>query len=342
MAKKKATATGSRKTTAGAAHAAGARSARQGAAAGAKGKGRRQSRATSRVAARRKQKIRKRVCRLGTAAADGAAACGDRSAAALPGRRKLCAGASGRGAPRRPTWRWAMRTCAGPALRGCAWRTFRRPGSSGEALDDYADYLGAQAAFRANRGADAYSLLEHFAERYPDSIFVPNAPVLLANAHLQQGDGQGALAVLQPLTGTPHGDARGLPLCAGAGVPGERATRRRRRRLYREIYVKQPLSSEAVQARQQLQAMGDAADCGGAEAARGRAVQREALHGGERGVPGDREERLASLCAGGRDALAIYAAVCDLKLKHLSRREVERLPETGDDSAALKLYMLPS
>ncbi len=36
----------------------------------------------------------------------------------------------------------------------------------------------------------------------------------------------------------------------------------------------------------------------------------------------------------------IYAAVCDFKLKHLSRRDVERLPETNDDSAALKMYML--
>ena len=41
-----------------------------------------------------------------------------------------------------------------------------------------------------------------------------------------------------------------------------------------------------------------------------------------------------------RNALAIYAAVCDFKLKHLSRRDVEKLPDTGDDSEALKLYML--
>jgi soluble lytic murein transglycosylase len=40
-----------------------------------------------------------------------------------------------------------------------------------------------------------------------------------------------------------------------------------------------------------------------------------------------------------RDALEIYAAVCDLKLKRLSRNDVEKLPVTGDDSAALKLYL---
>ena len=41
-----------------------------------------------------------------------------------------------------------------------------------------------------------------------------------------------------------------------------------------------------------------------------------------------------------RDALTIYAAVCDFKLKHVGRREIEKLPETNDDTAALKMYML--
>jgi soluble lytic murein transglycosylase len=46
------------------------------------------------------------------------------------------------------------------------------------------------------------------------------------------------------------------------------------------------------------------------------------------------------LSAADRDALIVYAAVCDFKLKHLGRRDVEKLPDTGDDSEALKLYML--
>jgi len=41
-----------------------------------------------------------------------------------------------------------------------------------------------------------------------------------------------------------------------------------------------------------------------------------------------------------RDGLTIYAAVCDFKLKHLGRRDIEKLPDTSDDTAALKLYML--
>ena len=83
--------------------------------------------------------------------------------------------------------------------------TFRRAGASGTALDDYADYLGAQASVEAGKGADAYGMLDRFAERHPESIFKTNAPVLLANAHLQQNDPQGALRVLTPLVDSPQG-----------------------------------------------------------------------------------------------------------------------------------------
>ncbi len=63
-----------------------------------------------------------------------------------------------------------------------AQAAFRLASRRGDALADYADYLGAQAALQANRGSDAYALLDHFAERHPGSIFIATAPVLLANA----------------------------------------------------------------------------------------------------------------------------------------------------------------
>ena len=109
-------------------------------------------------------------------------------------------------------------------------RDFSQAKRAGDALDDYADYLGAQAAIQAGRPAEAYALLDHFADHYPDSIFVPTAPVLLANAHLQQNDAQGALRVLQPLANTPEADAGGLPLQPGAGLSIDRAIRPTRRR----------------------------------------------------------------------------------------------------------------
>lgn len=47
-----------------------------------------------------------------------------------------------------------------------------------------------------------------------------------------------------------------------------------------------------------------------------------------------------SLSADDKAALTIYAAVCDLRLKRLTRHQIEQLPTTDDDSAALKMYML--
>ena len=219
-----------------------------------------------------------------------------------------------------------------------AMTDFRMAHSSGEVLDDYADFLGAQAAYRANRGTEAYSLLEHFEEKYPDSIFVGNAPLLLANLHLQQNDGQGAIAALEPLAGTAtagHPDYL-YTLARAYQVIGNTS---RAAALYRELYTKQPLSNEAGQSRQQMQAM--SMDFSPAELK----VHADQLYNAKRYAEASEQYHAiahneASLTEADRDALAIYEAVCDLKLKHLSRREVEKLPDTGDDSAALKLYLL--
>ncbi len=221
---------------------------------------------------------------------------------------------------------------------GEAIAAFRQANSSGEVLDDYADFLDAQAAYRANRGTEAYSLLENFEAKYPDSIFIQNAPLLLANLHLQQNDGQGAVRALEPLQGAPistHADylftlARAYQV---AGDTSQAAT------LYRKLLLKQPLSNEAVQSRQQMQAM--SMDFSLAELK----VQADQMFNAKRyGEASDLYHAIArnssSLTPADRDALAIYAAVCDLKLKRLSRHEVEKLPDTGDDSAALKLYLL--
>jgi soluble lytic murein transglycosylase len=215
---------------------------------------------------------------------------------------------------------------------------FRRAAAAGKALDDYADYLGAQASLQANRPADAYSLLDHFADRHPDSIFVATAPILLANAYLQSGDPQGALRTLQPLAQTPVGNkadfryvlARAYQLSGNAAVASD---------IYRKLYSQLPLSSEAQQSRSQLQSMGQPLTAGE------RKSHADQLFNAKRYTEaGDEYHEIAKNSSGlstaDLNALKIYEAVCDLKLKHLSRRDVEHLPDTGDDTAALKLYML--
>jgi soluble lytic murein transglycosylase len=221
---------------------------------------------------------------------------------------------------------------------GEAVSDFTQAKRAGEALDDYADYLGAQAAIQAGRGTEAYALLDHFADRYPDSIFVSTTPVLLASAHLQQNDPRGALAVLEPFLNTPVADEADYRYDLGrayqlAGDSAHAAP------IFRSLFATKPLSYEAAQAAAQLQAMGTPLSAGE------RKTHADVLFNAKRYGEASAEynaigKNNPQLSEADRNALTIYAAVCDFKLKHLSRRDVEKLPDTGDDSAALKLYML--
>ena len=221
---------------------------------------------------------------------------------------------------------------------GEAADTFRRAAASGTALDDYADYLGAQASMQAGRGMDAYALLDRFGEKHPESIFKANAPVLLANAHLQQNDPQGALRVLAPLEDSPqgsHADFR-YALARAYQVSGDttHATA-----VYRSLYVSLPLTMEAAEARTQMLAMNMP------PTAAERKTHADELFNAKRYAEAGAEyhsieKDAAGLSQADHNALLIYAAACDMKMKHISRREVEKLPNTADDSAALKMYLL--
>lgn len=218
-----------------------------------------------------------------------------------------------------------------------AQAAFRQAGSRGEALDDYADYLGAQAAVAGSRGTDAVSLLDHFAERHPGSIFVATAPVLLANAYLQQGNSQAALAVLTPLAGTPAAGKTDVRLTMAKAYQSHGDTSQASA-LYRDLYLKNPLSNEATTAKAQLQAMGIGLTVSE------RKQHADSLFNTKHYSEAQQEYRSiqksdAGLSQADKDALEIYSAVCDLRLKRLSRGDVERLPVTNDDSAALKLYL---
>ena len=214
---------------------------------------------------------------------------------------------------------------------------FRRANASGTALDDYADYLGAQASVQAGHGADAYALLDRFGERHPESIFTANAPVLLANAYLQQNDAQGALRVLLPLADSAKGNHADFRYALGRAYQMSGDTTHAAA-AFKSVYINLPLSFEAGQARSQLQAMNML------PSAEERKVHADQLFNAKRYAEAGEEyhsiERDSGLSQADHDALLIYAAACDMRMKHLSRREIERLPNTADDSAALKLYLL--
>ncbi len=215
---------------------------------------------------------------------------------------------------------------------------YRQAAQSGKALDDYADYLGAQASLQANRGADANVLLDHFAERHPGSIFNADAPVLLANAYLQQTNPQAALQILLPLADTEQASHVDFRYALGRAYQMSNNTARAAA-IFRSIYLKQPLSFEAGQSRTQLQAMG--VPLTAAE----RKIHADQLFNAKHyAEAGDEYHAIArdsdGLSVADLDTLKVYSAVCDMKLKRISRNDVEKLPETTPDTAALKLYML--
>jgi soluble lytic murein transglycosylase len=204
-------------------------------------------------------------------------------------------------------------------------------------LADYADYLQAQADVQAGHPQDAVPLLVAFADRYPGSLFVPNVPVLLANTYLAENDAADALRVLTPLRSGPaasHVDFR-YALAKSYQAAGNTA---QAAGIYREIYLGEPLSFEATQAKSQMEAMGTPPTS--AE----RKQHADGLFNAKQYAQAGAEYRSLQktghdLSQADRDFLDIYAAVCDLKLKKLTRGDVSGLPVTGDDSAALKIYL---
>jgi soluble lytic murein transglycosylase len=212
---------------------------------------------------------------------------------------------------------------------------FRSAGGANAVLSDYADFLQAQAAVQGGRAQEAIPLLDHFAERHPGSLFVNQAPTALANAYLASGNPGAAVRTLETLR-TPQSpvDFRyTLAKAYQASGNAEQASA-----LYRGIYLGDPLSPEAGSAKTQLAGMNLALSPGE------RKQHADAMFNAKQFVVAEAEYRSLQKSDNGlspsdRDALEIYAAVCDLRLKKLSKGDVEHLPVTGDDSAALKLYM---
>jgi soluble lytic murein transglycosylase len=214
---------------------------------------------------------------------------------------------------------------------------YHHAAAAGDELSDYTDYLGAQALMSAGQSAQVFPLLDHFADRHPESIFDASAPLLLANAFVQQGNGPAAIKVLEPMIGTPEGDHPEFQYALARAYQTQGDTQKAAA-LYRSIFGMHPLTFEATQSMTQLNAMGMPAS------AAERKLRADQLFNAKRYSEANAEylaiRNSPSLSEADRDALEVYSAVCDLKLKRLSRKDAERLPATSEDSAALKMYLL--
>jgi soluble lytic murein transglycosylase len=216
---------------------------------------------------------------------------------------------------------------------------FRQANIQGTALDDYADYLAAQADLQSNSLPQAEAILSTFAQKHPDSIFVPSVPVLQANLFLQEGDPQAALRILDANKGEAianHADYQ-LALAKTYQMAGRlpEATQ-----LFRHTFLGFPLSYEATQAKAQLAALGATSSLTVEE----RSHHADALYkAGRFADAGEEYHALANDSAvtdGLKDSLLVAAANCDWKLKRLSKETLNRIPDSSDETGARRMYLL--
>jgi len=214
---------------------------------------------------------------------------------------------------------------------------FRQARAAGDALADYADYLGAKAEHDGGNDTAAEGLLKGFAERNPDSIFVDQVPELEAQVLLGLNDFAGARRVL---TENPDSANRAGYQLALAEVNQVQSQSGEAGRIYKHVLLTWPLSSEASTARARLTAMGLESSLTAAEL---RSLGDAYYNAGRYVEASEQYHALARLSGSDpatRNGFAVAAAACELKLKRLTRQEAEALAATHDENGARRLYLL--
>ncbi len=219
--------------------------------------------------------------------------------------------------------------------------SFQQANHYGQALDDYADYLGAKANFAQQQSAAAEQLLQGFAERHPDSILIDHATLLLANIKLSEGDPQEALRQLAKLHDSKLAKSSEY-LFALAKANQLAGNRQLAQQMYARLYVGDPTSSEANQVPDQMQQMGISPPFTVAERIRhadglyiaGRyaaaAVEYQAL-----------TQDPSVIGTAQVNGLLARAAVATFKqMKHVDPSQLSRLSDTDDEAGATRLYLM--
>jgi soluble lytic murein transglycosylase len=216
---------------------------------------------------------------------------------------------------------------------------FRLAKTAGEELADYAEFLGARANLDAGNDAAAEALLKGFSERYPDSIFVDQAPELEANTLLAMKDAEGAQRVLTAAADTDAADRLGYQLAVGQ-VAFMLGREQEAESIFTRLLLTHPLSPEAGAARAKLTALGAETNLTTVEL---RSLGDAFFNAGRYEDASEQYRALArrsSLDEVSRNAFAVAAAACDLKLKRLTKAEAEALPDTKDENGARRQYLL--
>ena len=208
---------------------------------------------------------------------------------------------------------------------------------AGQELADYADFLAAQSNHETGNDATAEALLHGFAGRYPDSIFVAQAPELEANVLLSMGNAGGAKQVL--VANPPKTERPGYELAMGQ-VEFAQGQKEEAEHMFKHVLLSHPLSPDALLARVKLTGMGAESSLTVSEL---RSLG-DAYYNAGRYEEAEEQYRAlvrnATLDAEARNGFAVAESACDLKLKRLTPAQVQGLADSPDENGARRLYLL--
>ncbi len=220
-----------------------------------------------------------------------------------------------------------------------AIENFRMAREDSEELGDIADFLASEAAHDSGNNVDAEALLHGFAARYPDSIFVDQAPELEADVLLALSNPTGARAVLAAAEDTDAVDRVGYQLAMGQveyalGQQDAAVTD------FKRLLLDHPLSGEAQIARARLTEMGAESTLTPVEL---RSLADAYYNAGQYNEAAEQYralELVPELSVAERNSFAVALAGCELKLHRLTPADVQALPDTDDENGAQRLYLL--
>ena len=222
---------------------------------------------------------------------------------------------------------------------GEAIEDFRLARKAGAELADYADFLEARANHESGNESAAEATLHGFTARYPESIFVAQAPELEAETLLAMQDAAGAQRVLAAAAGTAAANRLGYQLAQGE-VAFALGKTQQAESLFKRLLLAHPLSQEGEIARIKLNAMGTEISLTTDELRSLGDAYYNAGHYADASAQYHALARQSSLDTVSRNGFAVAAAACDLKLKHLTKAQAEALPDTRDENGARRLYLL--
>jgi soluble lytic murein transglycosylase len=221
-----------------------------------------------------------------------------------------------------------------------AVENFRRSREDSPELGDIADFLAAEADHDSGNNADAETLLHGFATRYPESIFVDQAPELEASVLLALNNPQAAQKALAAAANTDAADRVGYQF-AVAQVEDTLGNQPGAIEDYRRLLLEHPLSGEAQAARARLTGLGAESTLTLAEL---RSLGDAYYNAGRYASASEQYRALlrhtAGLDAEARNTFLVAEAACQLKMHELTPAAARALPDTADENGARRLYLL--